>query len=303
MSGSKTRVALALGVGLSALGTSGCGLLLDSAYLISNKHYDETVQERKPTGRTRTAVEYDAAVSVDGSVHLACAERERRIERASSVQKTFERRGGFDSPVYIGTAVLSGVAAGVVSGVIAAICLQKPEDPKAEQPSCLNMLYAAPFAFDVGWSAIRAATAKPAKLVEKRSTEAVLALSEKPVRTAPLRCDSARVVLGQAVDHFDPSEADILNGVTDRQARLQDGAIAVAVAPDGTITPKAQPDMLRAWLNDGGLGLWVVDAEGKPHSLRVDRCEVLRPAAPALASDAQIKLSQACPPPKPPAQR
>jgi hypothetical protein len=294
---------LALGVGLGSLGMCGCGLLLDGAYLISNKHYDETVQERKPTGRVRTAVEYEASVSVDGSVHLTCEERERRIERASSVQKTFERRGGFDSPVYVGTAVLSGLAAGAISGVIAAICLQKPQDPKAEQLSCLNMLYGAPFAFDVGWSAIRAATAKPAKLVEKHSTEAILALSEKPVRTAALRCDSVRVVLGQAVDHFDPSEADILNGMTDRQARLQDGAVAVAVAPDGTITPKAQPGVLRAWLDDGALDLWVVDAEDRPHSLHVPRCEVLRPAAGVLAPDAQFKLQQACPPPPPPPQR
>ncbi len=303
MNASVTRCLLALGLGVTSLGTGGCGLVLDTAYLISNKRYEETVQERKSTGQTHTAVEYDSALGPDGVVRLTCAERERRIERASSVQKTFERRGSFDSTTYLGTAVLSGVTAGVITGVMAALCTQKPEDPKADQLSCLNMVYASPFVLDVAWSSARYATAKPAKLVEKHTSTAVLALSETPVRTAELRCDSVRLVLGEAVERYEPTAAEILNGAEDRPVRLKDGAIAIPVAPDGTVRLRMQPDVVRAWLDNASLALWMVDGQDRPHSLKVERCGVLRSTADVLPRDAQYKLVQACPPPPPPPQR
>ena len=103
MNSSILRKMLAIGLCLSSLGTGGCGLLLDGAYLVSNKRFDESVSERKPTGEVHTAVEYEAAVSADGQVHLRCEERERSVERATSVQKTFERRGSFESGTYIQT--------------------------------------------------------------------------------------------------------------------------------------------------------------------------------------------------------
>lgn len=301
MSHSMTRHGLAFALAATTLATSGCGVLLDGAYLVSSKRYDESVPERKPTGQVHTAVEYEAVLGTEGLVHLTCEERERRVERASSVNKTFEYRGSYQAPPYIAAAVLSGLVGGAITGVIAAICTQKPENPTVDQLSCLNMIYATPFAADVGWSVIRAATAKPPKLVKKETSEAVLAFSEKPTRTAPLRCDSVQVVLGDAVG-AEPSAADILGGAeAENRPHLLDGATAVAFAPDGTIALRTQPEVVKAWLDNAALKLWVVDPEGKPHALRVDRCGALRPTADVLASDVRVRLQQACPPPPPPA--
>ena len=102
--------ALAAGIIAAALCASGCGVTLDVAYLISNKQYNETAEERRPTGQVSTAIEYDAAVSPDGQARLSCEQRERTIDRTWTVEKTFQRRGGFDSSTYVGTASISALS-------------------------------------------------------------------------------------------------------------------------------------------------------------------------------------------------
>lgn len=299
---SAARIALATGILGAAPLVMGCGLLLDGVYLIGNKRYNETVQERKPTGQVITQVEYPARVDPTGKPHLACEERERRIERSFSVEKTWEHRGGWDASTYVATAALSGVIAAVTAGALTGICLHTPE-PGHKRVSCYNILYATPFAVDVIYSVIRAKTAKPSKLVDKHTNEASLALAETPSRSTPVDCAAnvQQVMLGALVG---PSDVDALNGRGGgEKAHLADGAIPVALGPDGTLSLADQPAVAHAWAKNDSLALWVVDREGAPRRWEVDRCAVMRPITPMLVGDELMWFLKTCPVSPPPQPR
>lgn len=298
---SAVGAAAVLGLAAAALGTTGCGGILDVAYLISDKRTTETVQERTPTGQVHGGVEYEGAAGAGGVVQITCEERERRVERSSSVEKVYRYRGGFSSSPYIGTAVLSGLTAAAVAGVIAVICLNDDTSTRDEKVSCLpNMLFATPFAIDSVYSSIRAATAKTPKLVEKHVAQPVLAFSETPSRTAPATCESARLYLRPGAGPPEQSADDILSGKPPEPAPFfLDGAMAIPLPPDGRVDLHAMPDVVNRWADDATLALWLVGADGRPHRLAVDRCDALKPLLGMIAAGTQSKFLLSCAPPPP----
>jgi hypothetical protein len=290
---SAARTALALGLLAAAPLVMGCGLLFDGVYLIASKRYTDTVQERKPTGQVITAVEYAAVPGDGGQTRLSCEERERRIERSFTVEKTFQRRGGFDTGTYVGAATVSGLVATITAVTLAAVCLREPK-PGAKRLSCLSMLAAAPFAVDVIYSIIRAKTAKPAKLVDKHTSEVTLDFAPQPTRTKPVPCDTVQqVMLGYVVG---PSDTDALNGRGEGQKpHFADGALPVTLGEGGTFSLAEQPDVVRAWAKNASLGLWVVDGEGAPRRLTIDRCTALRPVSAMLVGEELSAFQRSCP--------
>jgi hypothetical protein len=303
---SERRTALVLGLAASALGTAGCGGLFDVVYLIGNKRTSTTVDERSPTGQVHQRIEYEGRAGSAGVVEVTCEERERRIERASSVEKTYRYRGGYTSAPYIGSAALSAVTTGAVAGVIALVCMNEKDSTQAQKESCLqNMLFATPFAVDTVYSSIRAATAKTPKLIEKRRSNPRLVFSETPSRTAPASCVSARLVLRPMAGPSEQSADDLLSGAPPPPAPLfMDGATAVALPPDGKVDLRSQPEVVSKWADDPGLALWLVGADGRPRRLEVNRCDALKPLLDMLPPPAQTKLLTSCAPkPAQPAAR
>jgi len=277
------------------LGTSGCGVIFDVAYLVGSKRYDESKEERKPTGQVNTAIEYDSAVAPDGQIRVTCEERERRIERTFSVSKVYEYRGGYTRDKYIASAVLSAVAGGAYAGIIAIACNlpAEPGEKDVKRWSCVNALYATPFAADIGWSIIRAVTAKPPKLVDKHKNEGSIEYSSVPSRRTAVSCDSIdRVVLGNA---FGPTDLEALNGGSGEGQRLADGSIPVTREADGSIKLSSQPAVVNAWVKNPGLQFLVINREGKPRALSVDRCTALRPTISVMQSTEQSMFFRECP--------
>jgi hypothetical protein len=285
------------------LGSTGCGTLFDITYLIGSKRYEEIKEERRPTGQVNTAIEYDSAVTPDGQIRVSCEERERSIERTFSVNKTYEYRGGFTKNTYIGAAVLSAVAGGAYAGLIAIACNVSPQPgaKDVKQWSCVNALYATPFAADVGWSIMRAVTAKKPKLVDKQKTEGAISYSPIPSRTNVVSCDSIdRVVLGHVFGSTDLQE---LNGRSGDGQRLAEGSIPVARDVDGTIKLGSQPSVVNAWAKNASMEMWAINREGKPRALKVDRCTALRTSISAMEPAGQQLFFRECAPPNPTAPR
>ncbi len=298
-----TRQIISLACLVTSLGTAGCGTLFDITYLIGSKRYTENKEERKPTGQVNTAIEYDSAVAPDGQIRVTCEERERRIERTFSVSKTYEYRGGYTRNMYITSAVLSAVAGGAYAGIIAIACNLPPQpgDKDVKRWDCVNALYATPFAIDMGYSIIRAVTAKTPKLVDKHKDEGAIAYSHVPTRTSVVSCDSIdRVVLGNA---FGASDLEALNGGSGEGQRVLDGSIPVAREADESIKLLSQPDVVNAWVKNPGLELLVINREGKPRALKIDRCTALRPTISVMQPTGQSMFFRECPMPGATGQR
>lgn len=293
------RAALALSLGATALGTSACGGLFDVVYLIGNKHTSTTIDERSPTGQVHSAVEYDGGADQKGSVQIVCEDRERRIERASSVTKNYRYRGGYTQPVYITTTVLSAVWTGAIAGVIALACEKDEKSTEPQKEACLvNMLAATPFAIDMIYSSVRAARAKEPKLVEKTHSNPYLVFSEAPSRAAPVSCDQARLYLRPEGGPPEQRAEDILSNVPpDPAPFFLEGATAIPLPPDGKVTLRDKPEIVQKWADDPRLALWIVGADGRQHKLTVNRCEALKPLADMLPPPAQTKFFLSCAPP------
>lgn len=279
------------------LGVSGCGVIFDLAYVVGSKRYDESKEERKPTGQVNTAIEYDSTTAPDGQIRVTCEERERRIERTFAVSKVYEYRGGYTRSMYVTSAVLSAVAGGAYAGIIAIACNLPPQpgDKNAKQWSCVNALYATPFAADIGWSIIRAVTAKTPKLVDKHKSEGAIAYSQVPTRTTAVSCESIdRVVLGNIMGSTD---LDAINGGSGEGIRLLDGSIPVNREPDGSIKLLSQPNVVNAWVKNPGMQFLVINREGQPRPLIINRCVVLRSAISVMQPTEQSMYFRECPVP------
>lgn len=296
------RTATLLGLAAAALGATGCGGLFDVAYLVSDRRTTETKYERAPTDQVHTRIEYAAGAGADGVLRVVCEERERRVERSSSVTRVYRYRGSYTSSPYIGTAVLSGVTAAAVAGVIAAVCMNDERSTQAQKEGCLpNMLFGTPWAIDSVYSSIRAATAKPPKLIEKHTAQPVLAFSETPIRTAPATCETARLYLRPAMGPVEQSADDILSGKPpDPAPGFLDGATAIPLPPDGKVDLHALPEVVNRWGNDTTLGLWLVGPGGGHHRLMIHPCDALKPLLGTMAPATQSAFLRSCAPPPPP---
>ncbi|MFO0593607.1 MAG: hypothetical protein U0441_39060 [Polyangiaceae bacterium] len=293
---------LALSLALFTPALSGCGGIFDIAYLASHRTTEESVTEHKPTGQTHRALEFEGSAGTAGVLQLTCEDRDRMIERASSVHKTYRYIGGYTSSPYIATAVLSGVTAGAVAGIIALACENDAKSTPEQKTSCLqNMLFATPFAVDSVYSSIRAATAKKPKLIEKEVSSPVLTLSEKPVRAAPVACDASQVFLKDPSGPMELSATQILSGEQEDKTPLSlEGAVRVPVSPEGQIRLGELPELVRYWGDNPSFIFWVVDPDGRAHRLSINRCQALGPVSNLLTPPAQMRLSALCAPPPPP---
>lgn len=276
----------------AGLGASGCGVLIDGIYVLGDGRYSSHTEEHAPTGQRRIAIEHLASPGPDGRLVLACARRTRPIERTWTVSREFRRRGGFDSGTYYGAAAVTTLIGGLIAVGTGAAC--RAEDSEL---SCWNMLYAAPFALDLGYSLIRGATARSAVLIDKQTGGEDLRFGAPEVDQAE-PCDPAlRVVLGAATG---PSDAALLAGGGDGQVRaMADGALELPLDPGGAFDLGGTAGAVVAWAGSPWLGLWAIDGAGVPQPIEVDRCAALRPHLAQVSGDARTAFDRDCPLPQP----
>ena len=293
---------LAVALSFSMPVLSGCGGIFDIAYLASHRTTEQTVEERKPTGETHRALEFEGFAGPGGVLQFTCEDRDRMVERSSSVHKTYRYIGGYTSEPYIATAVLSGVTAGAVAGIIAMVCENTKDATPEQKTECLkNMLFATPFVVDSVYSTVRASTAKKPKLIEKQVSSPVLTLSEKPVRATPIACNASKVYLKDSNGPSELSPQQILAGEQEDTRPLSlEGAVQVPVTPEGQIRLGEMPEVVRYWADNPGFLFWVVDPDGRAHRLNLNRCEALRPLTAMLRPDTLTRFLAQCPPPPPP---
>jgi hypothetical protein len=272
----------------------GCAFMVDTTYWLGSKRYHESIEERAPTTESRTAVEYDVSVEPDGRLRLACTERTRGIERTWNVYKTWQRRGGYDAPTYLGISILDGVFGGTTAGVLGGLCAKK------DGISCWNLLWASPWAIDLAWSLYRYGTAGPAKLVNKEKGGESLALARAPASQTPVSCEGISLVLGTATGQ---SEEAALTSGEGEPRRMNDGGVALFADPDGAVSLAGTPAAIEAWARSAYLSLWAVDGNGVAHEVTVDRCSALRPYTARLQGNTLAAYQRDCPPPPMPGQQ
>lgn len=267
--------------------SSGCAATVDATYLLGDGRYTRSASESRPLAQTIDRIEYEAAVEPDGTMRVACFARTRQVQRTWHVVKTYRYRGGYGKQAYLATAIGDVLFGALVAGTFLGICRNDETDV-----SCWNMLYATPFALDLGYSLIRYATARTPILIDKSSTQGTLGLVAEPLHEQATACESlASLWLGSATG---PDDVQILLGhAGDADTRaLAQGAIELALDPTHTIA--LTPEVAERWALFAGLGLFAVDRDGVPHSIAVDRCALLRPLSASLSADAQTAYQQQC---------
>lgn len=277
----------ALGLSVALVSSSGCGLLLDTAYWMGDKKTHKSVTESRPTGRTLTATEMDGSVTPEGRLALSCASRTRSVELQWSVSKTYKYRGSFEGSTYVASAVLSGVFAAVTVIVFGAACAQDDLDV-----SCWNTLYASPFALDLGWSIYRGVTANPPKLIDKHASPARPAIG-RAIASEPVECPVAEVHVGSVTGS---SRDDDLAGQGSGAPRaLRDGAVAMAIGLDGLVDLGAHANALELLATRHYAGIYFVDPTEGVTEVSVDRCAVLRSHLSLLSSETRTRAEKECP--------
>ena len=273
-----------------ALALSGCGLLVDGAYLLGDGRYSDSAEERAPTGETAVRMETDLAREADGALVLGCTRRTREVERSWQVTRTFQHQGSFDADTYAGTAMLDGLLGTLIAGTLLTVCQQDDSNL-----SCWNAVWAAPFALDLGYSLVRRATAEPAVLVDKSRSADRLRYAEPPLAEEPATCDWVTSLwIGGATG---PSDEALLSGEGTGTRALADGAIELSLGPDGLVT--LSPEAATSWAGQSWATVWALDAEGVPHPVRADRCALLRDHAGGFTGTALETFQIDCPLPQP----
>ncbi len=180
-----TRALLCLGL---ATTLSGCGVMLDGVYLISDKRFTKEERQAQPTEHTQAAFEHTVRAE-QGQVWLACEDTERVIERAWMVRKEYEHVGGMHQahwlPLILDTII--GGALGIGFGIECA--------KTGASPQCLPLIAVAPLAVDAIYSAVRLAMIEPPKLVHKERQALPAAPSATPTRRQTVACEPDAVIL------------------------------------------------------------------------------------------------------------
>lgn len=272
------------------LASSGCAATVDAVYLIGDGRYTQSTSESQPIAQTIDRVEYEAAVEPDGSMRVACFARTRQVKRTWQVTKTYRYRGGYGKEVYAAMPLLDVIFGATVAGTVLALC--RDEDPDL---SCWNMLYATPYAVDIGYSLIRYAMARSPVLIDKSSSEGALGFVDEPIHEQATACESlASLWLGTATG---PNDLQILSGHAEGAGTrtLAEGALELVLDPTRAIA--LTPEVAERWALQAWLDLFAVDSDGIPHQLAVDRCALLRPVHASLSADARAAYKNSgCPP-------
>ncbi len=293
---------------LLAFSTASCGAMLDTAYSLGGNEYHESSTDNRPTEHTEEAMEFELATSLE----LHCFSRTRRIERTSTISKTYEYRGGYTKDAYAGAAIADGLIGAVIAGSLLGICTAEDSDV-----SCINMLWASPYAVDFIYSLIRRKTVRKPVLVGKTRSQDSLVHSEVPIHEQETSCEEVSTIwLGTASG---ASREQRLNSGGDART-LNEGAIGMPLmtgAPDAAPSPvpgppangspgkflALSPELAQIWGGQNNTALWAQQGDGSISRIKVDRCTVLRPFAYSFTSAARDTFNASCPLPAPSSQR
>ena len=174
-----------------ALINSGCGLLIDGVYLLTDRHAHESVEQRRPTGQSEVSPER-RLVFEGPNLRVACEDVTRGVDRVWTVEKDFENQGGWYQAHW-----LPVILEGTIGAALAIGLAVKCPDP-ASNLNC-NLLYGTiPFGVDVSYSLVRLLTVEPRKLVDKRATLPHTEHHADPLSRAEISCPSDTVVVASA---------------------------------------------------------------------------------------------------------
>lgn len=183
----------ALVIVLLGASLSGCGLVLDGAYLLSGKRYSKEEKVSRRTELAQVAFEHEVRAS-QGQLWLACEDVERGVDRVWTVRKEYEYQGGFHQVHWL-PVILDTLIAGGLSIAFGTNCAQKGE-------LCTALWGTVPLWADDVYSVIRLLTIDPPKLVGKTRGEPTSEPSPTPNSRRTVSCepDATLVIGSSAVD-------------------------------------------------------------------------------------------------------
>jgi hypothetical protein len=228
---------------------SGCGVLIDSIYLISNKRFTREERQSQPTGQTQYAFEHTVRVE-QGQVWLACEDTERTVDRVWLVRKQYEHVNGIYQ-AHIATLLLD-LAVGGALGIGFGIKCGETGRPE----HCTPLIAVSPFAIDAIYSAVRLATVEPPKLVNKERQRLEAEPGAQPLRRATVACEPDAVIM------VGRNAADPL-------------AEWARVDAWGAMPLEDQERLVRA-LQRQGTGLFWAAGGREPQAASIHRCEALK---------------------------
>lgn len=162
---------------------SGCGALIDVAWLTSPREHTDWEVHREPTGQVEQGLEVRPEVTDQGELRVDCALVVRDVEREWSVGKTYDEigwEGAHFLPI-----LLEGLTFGLMAYSVGTDCT----DP-AMNRSCRPILYATPFYADILWSIYRFTSIylyQP-KLIGKSYTNATVKPASRPRAKQAVAC-------------------------------------------------------------------------------------------------------------------
>lgn len=229
--------------------SSGCGLLIDGAYVISGKRYSREDKQSKRTELTQVSFEHDVRVE-QGQVWLACEDIERGVDRVWTVKKTYEFQGGLHQ------AHLLPLILDTVIGAALTIGFGNACGETGAPGSCNALWGTVPLWTDAVYSAIRLLTIDPPKLVNKERGEA----QSEPSPTANWRrtvaCEpDAMIIVGR-------TSSDPMNEY-------------FRVDAWGAMSAHDQQRLSASLQREGMKLMWSAGSQ-QPKDAQVPRCEALR---------------------------
>ena len=250
-----------LALGAVAIFSSGCGLLIDGAYLLTDRHTHQQVEQRRPTDQSETKPERRLAFE-GPELRVACEDVTRGVDRVWTVDKDFEYQGGLYQAHWI-PVLLEGIIGGALAIGIGVRC----QDPTS-QISC-NLLYGTiPFGIDVSYSLVRLLTINPPKLVDKRLTAPHTEARSEPSSRVAVACDSETTVVATA-------------------PAAQGARVQFPVEPHGWVRPEDQAELIAYTLKHHGtqVALYSGNRQVTPD---VGRCELLAAMKTANPTGANV---------------
>lgn len=180
MSHLATRISVVVWCSLAfASASTGCGLLSEGMWRISDRHHQRDTSESEPVGLTETSEEHRIVADENG-VGVVCEQVTRGVERQWSVKKTFRERSiprSWLYPALIGEVVYGSIASGVIY-----------DKCKDGEWSCNNLVFISPVVLDLAFIAYRYATRKRPKLVHKRYHDVRLGDEQWARARTPIIC-------------------------------------------------------------------------------------------------------------------
>lgn len=174
---------------LLATSLSGCGLLIDGAYLLSSKRYTKDEKVTRRTELAQVVFEHEVRAA-QGQVWLACEDVERGVDRVWTVQKEYEHQGGFHQAHWL-PVILDTVIAGGLSIAFGLKCAN-------ERELCTALWATTPLWADDLYSVVRLLTIDPPKLVNKTRGEPTSEPSQTPNWRRTVACEpDATIIVGR----------------------------------------------------------------------------------------------------------